>query len=181
MRVLTLNDMLPAMGVTIHFEGRLRSEAVYQDVVGLASSIAGTKGWATQAIASDEVTLLRVRDEKDWEYTGPVKGIVLYIHENCDPLRLEFDRDLYVQEFIKTQFAGVEIHIDVLKLLKAIEPFFRKLTVDDEGEWWESEDTSILTEHFSRSQRAIEAELRKTTSAQMKVKTPDGRIMDLLG
>lgn len=168
------------MGVTIHFEGRLKSEAVYQDVVGLASSIARAKGWATRAIASDEVTLSRVRDERDWDYTGPVKGIVIYVHEDCDPLRLEFDCDLYVQEFVKTQFAGVEIHIDVLKLLKAIEPFFCQLNVDDEGEWWESEDTSILTEHFSRSQRVIEAELRKTPSAQMKVKTPEGRIMDLL-
>jgi len=172
--------MLYAMGVTIHFEGQLRSEAAYQDVVESASSIAGAKGWSTESIASDKVTLLRVRDEQDWNYTGPVKGIVVYLHEDCDPLRLEFDRDLYVQEFIKTQFAGVQIHIDVLKLLKAIEPFFRHLKVEDEGEWWESEDTSILAEHFSRSQQAIEAELRRTPSAQMKVKTPDGRIMDFL-
>ena len=85
--------MLSAMGVTIHFEGQLKNEAAYQDLVGLASSIAGAEGWPTEPIASGEVTLSRVRDEKDWDYTGPVKGIVIYLHEDCDPLRLEFDRD----------------------------------------------------------------------------------------
>ena len=172
--------MLSFMGVTIHFEGQLTSEAAYQALVGLVSSIAEAKGWLTEPIASGEVTLLRVRDEEDWDYTGPVKGIVVYLHEDCDPVRLEFDRDLYLQEFTKTQFAGVQIHLDVLKLLKATQPLFRNLKVEDEGEWWETEDTHILTEHFSRSQKAIEAELRKTPSAQMKVKDPSGRIMDLI-
>jgi hypothetical protein len=168
------------MGVTIHYEGQLTSEATYQALVGLVSSIAEAKGWRTEPIASDEVTLSRVRDEKDWNYTGPVKGIVVDLHEDCDPIRLEFDRDLYLQEFTKTQFAGVQIHIDVLKLLKAIQPFFRELKVEDEGEWWDTEDTQILTEHFAWAQKAIEAELRKTPSAQMNVKTPSGRIVDLI-
>jgi hypothetical protein len=172
--------MLSCMGVTIHYEGQLTSEATYQDLVGLVSSIAKAEGWSIEPIESDKVTLQRVRDEKDWDYTGPVKGIVVYLHEDCDPVRLEFDRDLYLQEFTKTQFAGVQVHVDVLKLLKTIQPFFRNLNVEDEGEWWETEDTKILTEHFARAQKAIEAELRKTPSAQMKVKTPSGRIMDLI-
>src|SRR5882762_7872263 len=126
--------MLSCMGVTIHYEGQLTSEAAYQDLVGLVSSIAGAEGWPSESIASDEVIVARVRDEKDCDYKGPVKGIVVYLHEDCDPVRLEFDRDLYLQEFTKTQFAGVQIHIDVLKLLKAIQPFFRDLRVEDEGE-----------------------------------------------
>ena len=168
------------MGVTIHYEGQLTSEAAYQDLVGVVSSIVRAKGWSTAPIASSEVTLRRVRDEKDWDYTGPVKGIVVFLHEDCDPVRLEFDRDLYLQEFTKTQFAGVQVHIEVLKLLKAIEPFFRNLNVEDEGEWWEAEDILILRAHFARSQKAIEAELRKTPSSRMKVKTPSGRIMDFI-
>ena len=168
------------MGVTIHFEGQLAGEAAYQDLVRLVSSLADAKGWRTEPITADEVTLLRVGDEEDWNYTGPAKGVILYVHEDCDPIRLEFDRDLYVQEFTKTQFAGPQIHLDVLKLLKGIEPFFRSLKVEDEGEWWETRDIQILREHFSSSQKAIEAELQKTPSAQMKVKTPSGRIMDLV-
>jgi hypothetical protein len=81
---------------------------------------------------------------------------------------------------IKTQFAGVEMHIKVLKLLKAIEPSFCILNVEGEGEWWETRDTARLAGHFARVQGVIDEELRKTPSTQVKVKTPSGRIMDFL-
>ena len=102
------------------------------------------------------------------------------ICEDCDPVRLEFDRGLYVQEFIRTQFAGVEMHIKVLNRIKAIEPFFRNLKIEDEGEWWETRDAANLAEHFARVQEVIDEQLRKTPSTQVKVKTPSGRIMDFL-
>ena len=41
-------------------------------------------------LESDKVTLLQVRNEQDWDYTRPVKGIAVYLHEDCDPVRLEF-------------------------------------------------------------------------------------------
>jgi hypothetical protein len=46
------------MGVTIHYEGQLTSEAAHQDLVCLVSSIAEAEGWLTEPIASGEVTLL---------------------------------------------------------------------------------------------------------------------------
>jgi hypothetical protein len=142
------DDMLSRIGVTIHFEGQLNNEAAYQELIGVAFTMANAEGWPIQPIAPGEVALSRVRDEKEWDYIGPVNGIVIYLHEDCYPVRLEFDRDLYVQEFIKTQFAGVEMHIKVLKLLKAIEPFFCILNVEDEGEWWETRDTARLAGHL---------------------------------
>jgi hypothetical protein len=123
------------MGVTIHFEGQLNGESAYQDLLGLVSCFAATQNWLTEMIESAEVTLLRVRDEQDCDYTGSVKGIEVYLHEDCDPVRLEFDLDLYVQEFTKTQFAGVECHLKVVALLRAIQPFFQELKIEDEGEY----------------------------------------------
>jgi hypothetical protein len=115
------------MGVTIHYEGHLTNEAAYNDLLGLVSSIAEAKGWQTEAIASEKVTLLRVRDEKNWNYTGPVKGVAVLLHDDCDPVRFEFDKDLYVQEFTKTQFAGPEYHLKVIDLLRTVQPVFRDL------------------------------------------------------
>ncbi len=135
--------------------------------------------WRTEPIVSNETRLLRVRDGEDWNYVGPVRGIVLYPHADCDPVRLEFDRDLYIQEFTKTQFAGVQTHLSVLELLKAIEPFFQNLKVEDEGEYWETEDIQLLAEHLSSVQKVIESELQKNPSTQAKFKTPSGRILDL--
>src|SRR5258706_261799 len=95
------------------------------------------------------------------------------------PCALNLTGNYYLQEFTKTQFAGVETHLEVLELLTAIKPFFRSLRVEDEGEYWNTGDVQILAGHLKRAQQAIEVELKKTPSAQAKVKTPDGRIMDL--
>jgi hypothetical protein len=167
--------------VTIHFEGSLLDEEALCTLVSTAAAFATSHRWPSKPIESEQATLLRVRnDEEESNYDGLVKGIVLYPGEDCDPVRLEFDRELYVQEFTKTQFAGVETHLKVLELLTAIQPFFRRLRVEDEGEYWETGDVRILAEHLKRAQQAIEAEVKKTPSAQAKVKTPDGRIMDLI-
>jgi hypothetical protein len=99
------------MGVTIHFEGQLTDKVAYGNLIEAAKSFALDRGWRAEPFESDETKLLRVRDEEEWDYVGPVHGIVLYPHVDCDPVRLEFDRDLYIQEFTKTQFAGVQTHL----------------------------------------------------------------------
>lgn len=168
------------MGVTIHFEGQLLGEPAYHDLLEAAASFAKQQAWLTETIESEQTTLLRVRDEKDWDYCGPVKGMLIYPHEDCDPVRLEFDRDLYIQEFTKTQFAGAEVHLKVLELLAVIKPFFSQLKIEDEGEYWETGNLQLLTEHMNRARNAIEEEARKYPSAQVKFKTADGRIIDLM-
>jgi hypothetical protein len=169
------------MGVTIHFDGQLLGEDAFRSLVSTAVAFATSHTWLTELIESEQTTLLRVGDnEEEWNYSGPTKGIVLYPSEDCDPVRLEFDRDLYVQEYTKTQFAGVETHLKVLKLLTALKPFFRSLRVQDEGEYWETGDAETLAEHMTAVQNMIESELKKDPTAQVKVKTPSGRIMDLM-
>jgi hypothetical protein len=105
---------------------------------------------------------------------------VLSIVEDCDPVRLEFDSDPYVQEFTKTQFAGAQVHMKILELLKSLKPLFRDLNVEDEGEYWETGNLQRLAEHMNCVQKAIEAELGKYPNGQVKVKTPSGRIIDLV-
>ncbi len=142
---------------------------------------AKAKTWLTEKFENNEITLLRVRaNEEGWDYTGPTKGIVLYLHENCDPVRFEFDRDLYIQEFVKTQFAGVPAHLELISLLRDIQHFFEDFKVEDEGEYWETGDELVLAEHMRRCDEVIAELARKNPSAQIKVRTPEGRLMDLL-
>jgi hypothetical protein len=145
-----------------------------------AEEIAKAKTWLTEVFENSEVTLLRVRDEKEWDYKGPTRGIILYIHEDCDPLRLEFDQDLCIQEFVKTQFAGVRAHIQLVTLLRDFQSFFLDLKVEDEGEYWESGDEAVLAEHIQRCDEMIAEEASKNPSAQIKVRSPDGRLIDML-
>ena len=167
------------MGVTIHFEGQLSDESAYRSLIDVASSFAVEQCWLTETIEMSHATLSRVRDEKDWDYSGPVKGIVVYPHEDCEPMRLEFDCNLFIQQYVKTQFAGVPIHLKVVELLRATRPFFSEFKVEDEGEFWQSGDVKRLEEHMCSIQNVIDAEIKKNPSSRMKIKSPNGRIFDL--
>jgi len=168
------------MGVTIHFEGTLRDEAAFEHVIRSARTLAEQEGWKSEVIAENIATLWRVRNEEDCEYTGPTRGILLYPHENAEPLRLEFDRDLFMQDYIKTQFAPAEIHIRVVRLLKEIAPQFVNLTVEDEGEFWESESREVLAGHLDACFRAINDQLKSRSDVRGPVRLANGRIADLV-
>ncbi len=169
------------MGVTIHFAGQLVNERAFDDLIRTTVAFAESRMWLTETIESEETTLLRVdENEQDWDYTGPTKGMVTYPNEDCDPLRLEFDKNLYIQEYVKTQFAGVATHLSVVELLQNLRPFFQELKVEDEREFWETGNIEILREHLQRIQKVIDEEKSKNPSVQVKVKTPSGRIMDLV-
>ena len=126
------------MGVTVHFEGRLQYTDAFARLVNLVKQIATEETLLTEIIENQQVKLLRVREEEPRDYLGPTKGIVLYLHEDCEPVRLEFDRDLYIQEWVKTQFAGSRTHIRLICLLRDLQGFFETLNVHDEGQYWDT-------------------------------------------
>lgn len=170
------------MGVTIHFEGALKDELAFDHLLASVQALAQSSTWLTERIEPAVKKLQRVRreTEEDWDYVGPVRGLILYVHEDCDPVRLEFDENLYVQEFVKTQFAGTAIHVNVIEILRSIECFFEKLYVNDEGEYWDTANLRELSKHIENCRVAIERELQKDPEARIKVRTPEGRIMDLV-
>ena len=123
------------MGVTIHFEGRLKTVNDLDKVINLGLEFAKRKSSDVIKLDSTDKLLRRVKDDKDWDYQGEVKGIQFQPHENSDPLVLEFDKDFYIQEYCKTQFAGISTHIEVVQFLREIEPHFENLVIVDEGEF----------------------------------------------
>src|SRR5579863_3575494 len=144
------------MGVTIHFQGRLPDEAAYQQLVAAAISVADHNGWSYDRIDTSDTKLLRVREnEEPWDYLGPTRGLVIHIDDNCEPIRLEFDRDLYIQEWVKTQFAGAATHINVVETLRMLQANFSDLRVQDEGEFWESGSLERLAKHIDTCDRTI--------------------------
>lgn len=57
----------------------------------------------------------------------------------------------HFQEFIKTQFAPLEIHQLVATFLESISSEFKTYEVIDEGEYFETKDISLLESHRNRS------------------------------
>jgi hypothetical protein len=168
------------MGVTIHLEGKLKDHASLEALVRAADAFARARGWRVAAISEMEAHLARVRDEQDWDYEGPTSGIEILPHERCDPLRLEFDADLYIQEYTKTQFAGPSVHQEVIALLREIAPRFETLYVDDEGEYWDTGDAALLTKHIETCNRALADELRRHPRAEGPVQIAAGRWVDII-
>ena len=169
------------MGVTIHFEGHLADQTAFNRLMEAAQNIAVTNGWLHEHISSDEATLLRVgSNEEAIDYVGPTRGLLIRVHDDCDPIRLEFDQSFYLQEFVKTQFAGTAIHIHVVETLQRLRPFFAEFKVEDEGEFWETGNLELLLEHIDNCNRVIKQISHENPNSMVKVKDSQGRIMDVL-
>ena len=119
-------------------------------------------------------------NDKDCDYVGPVSGLKLIPGNDCEPIKLEFDSNLYVQEWTKTQFAGAEMHVTVCDFLHAIERYFETLKVNDEAEYCDTGDVELLKNHLADCDRFIEEQRREHPNAKVKVKTPAGRIVDMI-
>ena len=53
-------------------------------------------------------------------------------------------------QFTKTQFAGSAMHIVVVNLLRYIsQKYYSAIEVDDEGDYWQTGDETILEKHIS--------------------------------
>ncbi len=168
------------MGVTVHFEGQLRNADAYDAVVKAASDFAAARSWLVLHFENDLVKLSRVRNEQDWDYEGPTRGVELQPHPSSEPIRLEFDRDLYVQEYTKTQFAPQNVHEELISLLDLLKPWFRELAVEDEGEYFETRDSALLEHHRSRCFELMDEHLASDSSLRGPVRLPSGRIADLI-
>jgi hypothetical protein len=113
------------MGVTIHFEGKLKSEDDFAALLNRVREVAKAQTWLTEVFESREVTLLRVReDETPWDYKGPQEESSSISMRTATRCVWNLIRDLYIQEYVKTQFAGVRTHIQLVALLRSLQDFF---------------------------------------------------------
>jgi hypothetical protein len=168
------------MGITIHFEGRLTNDAAYERLMSSALDFARGKGWRSNAVHLETAERARVRDEEPWDYVGPIKGLSIEPHEKCDPLLLEFDDGLFMQDYVKTQFAPPDVHVAIVDLLRQVEDCFVNLTVEDEGEYWDSGDVERLAANREAFFDAFEEHLATHPNSRGPLRMDNGRIVDII-
>ena len=168
------------MGVTINFTGKAKSRSDYDKIIKVSQEYADKNEMTYSLFEEDNKFLLRVKDEKDWDYQGLTRGIRIQPHINSDPLNLEFDKDYIVQEYCKTQYAGIETHIKVIEILRLIEPYFDWLDVNDEGEYWETNNSEITQNHIDKCFEMIEKEKQEKKHLSGPYRIADGKIVDLM-
>ncbi len=56
-----------------------------------------------------------------------LRGLVLYPHNMSEPVWLQFGDDLVLRDSVKTQFAGADVHIEIIRLFDALKPILKSL------------------------------------------------------
>lgn len=138
------------MGLVFHYRASIHSDTAINELITEVKDIACVLKWKYRVIRDNDI-----------------RGIVVS-PKKCEPLHLTFSPNLklctclaveyfkpddpyYYWAFTKTQFAGPDTHIALLKLLKYLsDKYFSEIEVLDEGEYWGKWDEKLLAMHFSR-------------------------------
>lgn len=143
------------MGISIHYKGSIRDLRLVKELQEEIVDICGVMNWDYRLI--DEPSLRGVA----FEPHPKCESVILLF--NCDgnlvnffnPMDDDYDDMPWVS--VKTQFAGVAIHIIIVKLLRYLKKkYVPNLEVEDEGEYWEKEDKHLLKHKFDYLKRALD-------------------------
>lgn len=155
------------MGITIGYRGRLRPTASAADLAREATLLGAARGWRVDPLVDDDPD------------RGPLRGVTLWPHDDCDPLAVGVDADGVVDDFCKTAFAPAEVHVAVCDVLRGLERVVVWEEVFDEGGYWEGGDASVLA-HERAVFEAMLDQVAARPGVRVGVKLPDGRHLDVL-
>jgi hypothetical protein len=154
------------MGVTIHYAGRLRKGSDLQEFLGQVEVLAKEQQWRIE----------RLHNSPD----HPDTGFVTYPNPECEPLQFEFDLKGRLSGWVKTQFAGPQIHIEVIEFLRQVKHLLGKFGVRDEGEYWATGCEDTLRKHFNTINGVIQEAVENNPRIRVGVHRPNGRIWDYI-
>ena len=187
------------MGVTIHYRGSLNDKKNIDQFIIEMSDICDSMNWKYDVLDEDwsvpsKLSIQHGEDGVCLKGHAGLKGISFTPHQDCEPVRLTFDARGRLNSlmnlafgsqkdakespwvFSKTQFAGPEVHISIIKLLKYInKKYIANLEVCDEGNYWETGDETTVNNRMNiinSAMTALEEGLRELD--QMDNLTEDG-------
>jgi hypothetical protein len=157
------------MGITISYKGTLNNIGSVGKLVSEIKDICQIMKWKYVELDDDwrlpcDGSLVRTRNRLKIKGQLGLKGIGFQPHKDCEWVNLYFDKNgtVYTPEFkaldskkigettvwngVKTQFAPVNIHIAIVKLLRHLKNnYINDLYVYDDGGYWDSNDLEKLT------------------------------------
>lgn len=163
------------MGVTIHYQGKIKNKALLPELVAEVKDIALSMEWKHHVYSQ----IFPPENTDDESYDGQLYGIT-FSPPNCEPVWITFlsngrmsgplflafrsdenpkgESEYLYNLFTKTQFAGVAIHKSVIELLRYLngKGYFAEFRVIDEGEYWVTRDEALLEANLGRVGRAID-------------------------
>lgn len=157
------------MGISIHYKGKLNNPDLLNAFCDEIKDIAKDMNWNFNTFNNDLNNPNSSYVDRNGHIKGhiPIKGLNVTIHPKAESLSFLFDKNGNLRNllmmtykngkeseisniFVKTQFAPIEIHITIIKLLEYIKKkYISNLKVIDEGSYWETRDKNILEEKLS--------------------------------
>ncbi len=155
-------EVVPLMGLSIHYQGGIDRIADIPQFIEELEDIADSMHWMSQ----------RINDE---EADPNFRGIIVNPKGKCEPLCFIFDRqgrmrglmDLITNQVepseysyylaTKIQSAETETHVWIIGLLRYLQKrYLSDLKVEDEGDYWETENLETLQQKKQFLQSMIE-------------------------
>lgn len=152
------------MGLSIHYSGKIRKKSLINELISETADICKSLAWTYHIInMPNEDNLKGICFSP--EGSEPIFLTFLANGRICSPINLMnrniydsngLDKELIYTTSSKTQYAGFESHIAIIKLLRYLErKYLENFTVLDEGMFWETNDKIILQKQFSRYEVAL--------------------------
>lgn len=182
------------MGLSVHYWGKIKDYSLIDTMTAEVEDICKTLNWEYQVFDTQKSKLQPGTTAE--KYTPhDVKGISFRPKESetafltflpdgtlCCPVKLIYydtsTNDLMIEVIhTKTQFAGADTHIAILKLLHYLKgKYFESFELNDEGYYWEKWDEKVLLSQFARYNFILD----KVASALANVKLSPGESAESL-
>ncbi|MEQ8703393.1 MAG: hypothetical protein RIC19_05715 [Phaeodactylibacter sp.] len=182
------------MGLSLHYRGTLTDKRQLAPMLDELEDIGRSVHWQSSVLDGhwDRKPDARIERNSAGAHTivGALglKGIVLNVHEACDPLYFCFGAsgvltsplqvavsaaDNYAVTptwiTVTTQAAGPEVHAVVVKLLHYLrEKYLHDLEVEDESGYWESGDEQALLAQMHQERTGSEELARKAVQLKRR-------------
>lgn len=149
------------MGLSIHYSGYIINKAMIIPLIEEVEDICKALNWSTQIIDDDEIKGISFAPKGSepvllfFNTDGRIVSLTNLVGQ-LTPGDMDEEIMLFTAS-TKTQYAGIDAHIAIIKLLKHLsKKYFRNFTLYDEGYYWETGDENILRQQFLNYQAAID-------------------------
>jgi hypothetical protein len=174
------------MGLSFHYSGRIADPASLADLIEEVEDIAKVHGWKYYVFDRQfpEDTIGKP------DYNQRIYGIC-FTPPECETVDICFlsngrissavhlqiwgktddqeEREYLYMLSVKTQYAGIKIHQFLIQLFKYLNAkYFADFTMSDEGEYWETNDLTVLKRNFKRYTELIDGFVSAIESIPIK-------------
>jgi len=135
------------MGLSIHSSGTIKDLSLVPQLTAEVQDVCTILDWRWQVTDEEKITGI--------SFTPPECETLCLTFSNRGELvsrfKLLYDIEPATVISVKTQYAGIAIHIAVIKLLHYLsQRYFAFFELRDEGDYWQTNDEAVLQRQFER-------------------------------